>query len=262
MTEAFETIDYVLEEGLAQITLSRPDRLNALSVSLIEELSAALDRALKEGARAVLLTGQGRAFSAGLDLVDAGRRQAAGQNENILDEYFAPLALKFAELAIPVVAAVNGGAIGGGCAIALAADIVVAGESAYFKAPFVNLGLVPDTGATWLIASSIGRARAMAMLLLGERMTAQDALSAGLISRVVLDADLAAEAIRLARRLAQGPTIALGLIRHQVNRAVTMTLPEVLRLESEHQQMAGQTADVGESLCAFLEKRQPNFKGT
>lgn len=261
MTEAFETIDYVLEDGLAQVTLSRPDRLNALSVLLIEELSAALDVALNEGARAILLAGKGRAFSAGLDLVDAGKRQTSGKNENILDEYFAPLALKLANLQIPLVAAVNGGAIGGGCAIALAADIVVTGESAYFQTPFVNLGLVPDTGATWLIASCIGRARAMDMLLLGERMSAQEALNAGLISRVVPDEALAIEALRLARRLALGPTVALGLIRRQVNRSVTMTLPEVLRLESENQQIAGKTADVSESLLAFSQKRQPNFKG-
>jgi len=261
MTGAFETIDYVLDQKLAQISLSRPDCLNALSISLIEELNAALDNALEAGARAILLSGKGRLFSAGLDLADAGKRQATGQNESVLDTYFAPLAQKLANLPIPVVAAVQGGAIGGGCAIALSADIVVASESTYFQVPFVNLGLVPDTGTTWLVTSSIGRARAMDMFLFGERITARDALTAGLISRVVADEMLLAEALRLAHRLAQGPTIALGLIRQQVGKAAAMTLPEVLQLGSEHQQIAGDTADVRESLRAFAEKRQPNFQG-
>lgn len=261
MSGKFDTVDFKLDDNLARITLSRPDRLNALSVTLMEEFSAAIDASLKAGARAILLTGEGRAFSAGLDLADAGKRQANGQNENILDRYFAPLALKISTLPIPMVAAVNGMAIGGGCALALAADIVIASDSAYFQAPFVNLGLVPDTGATWLVANNIGRARTMDMLLLGDRMEAQAAQTAGLISRVVSDDVLAEEALKIGKRLSQGPTIALGLIRKQVDMAMNLTFPEMLQVESDHQIIAGKTDDVKESLIAFSEKRPPNFKG-
>ncbi|KCZ58394.1 hypothetical protein HY30_16120 [Hyphomonas chukchiensis] len=261
VTKTYSTILFSQTEGLAQITFNRPERLNAISVDVLMESSDAIDTALANGARALLLTGAGRAFSAGLDLVDAGERHARGDNDNILDEYFAPFARKLAELPIPIVSAINGAAIGGGCAIALSADVIIARRSSYLQCPFVRLGLVPDTGTTWLIARSVGRTRALDLLLLGERMSAEDACLAGLITRVVDDERFASTAQDLVNRLASGPTVALSLIRSQVASALTLGFDDMLKVESQNQLIAGATLDVKDSLMAFAEGRPPNFVG-
>ncbi|MGE0829324.1 MAG: enoyl-CoA hydratase-related protein, partial [Hyphomonadaceae bacterium] len=152
-------------------------------------------------------------------------------------------------------------AAGGGCSLALAGDIMIAARSSYLLCAFVNIGLVPDLGSTWLIAKSAGRAAALEMMMLGERMPAEDALARGIITRVVDDADLQAEARKVALRLAQGPTITLGLIRRQVADALASSLDMTLREEARNQAIAGRTADSEESRRAFVEKRRPVFRG-
>jgi 2-(1,2-epoxy-1,2-dihydrophenyl)acetyl-CoA isomerase len=165
------------------------------------------------------------------------------------------------DLPFPVVAAVNGPCAGAGCSLALAADIVIAARSAYFLQAFVNIGLIPDAGATWLLPRLAGRARAMEMMLLGERIPAEQAAQWGLISRVVKDEHLISEAVALATNLAQGPTVALGLIRRLARNAEQLSLTDALAAERVAQKQAGETQDFKAAVIAFLQKQQPRFGG-
>jgi 2-(1,2-epoxy-1,2-dihydrophenyl)acetyl-CoA isomerase len=249
----------MFEDGVLTLMLNRPERLNALSTELLVDLTEALDDGVAAGARAVLLTATGRAFCSGADLAgDGGISANLGET---LETYYHPLFERLASLDIPVVSAVNGPAVGAGAALALAADIVVMARSAYFQLGFVNIGLVPDAGATWLIAKSAGRAKALEMALLGERLSAEEARDAGLVARVVDDAMLEGEGLAIARRLAEGPTISVGLIRKQVAAALNATLPETMAIEAKHQTLAGRTSDFREGVMAFLNKRAPQFRG-
>jgi 2-(1,2-epoxy-1,2-dihydrophenyl)acetyl-CoA isomerase len=245
--------------GVATITIARPDRLNALSGQTVDELRAAVEEAGSSGARCLLLTGEGRGFSSGADLAAGG-----GPPDDVgasLEKHFNPLVEAIFALPIPVVAAVNGPCAGAGCSLALAADIVVAARSAYFLQAFVNIGLIPDAGATWLLPRLAGRARAMEMMMLGERIPAEKALEWGLISRVVEDEDLASESVALATRLAQGPTVALGLIRRLAREAGERPLADALAAERAAQREAGSTRDFRGAVMAFLQKQQPRFEG-
>ena len=246
--------------AVAIITLARPDRLNALSAQTLEELRAAVEESGRSGARCLLLTGEGRGFSSGADLAGdgGGLPEDAGA---ALEKYYNPLVEAIFALPIPVVAAVNGPAAGAGCSLALAADIVVAARSAYFLQAFVNIGLIPDAGATWLLPRLAGRARAMEMMMLGERVPAEKALEWGLISRVVEDEHLASEAVLLATRLAQGPTVALGLIRKLAREGGHIPLGEALAAERIAQREAGATEDFRGAVVAFMQKRQARFEG-
>jgi 2-(1,2-epoxy-1,2-dihydrophenyl)acetyl-CoA isomerase len=245
--------------AVATVTLARPDTLNALSARTVAELREAVEEAARSGARCLLLTGEGRGFSSGADLAGSGGLpEDAGE---ALEKGFNPLIESLFALPIPVVAAVNGPAAGAGCSLALAADIVIAAHSAYFLQAFVNIGLVPDAGATWLLPRLAGRARAMEMMMLGERVSAEQAQAWGMIARVVDDEDLAQEAVALATRLAQGPTVALGLIRRLAREAQELTLSEALAAERIAQREAGRTEDFANAVAAFLQKRQPRFEG-
>jgi 2-(1,2-epoxy-1,2-dihydrophenyl)acetyl-CoA isomerase len=245
--------------AVATITIARPDRLNALSARTLEELRSAVEESGRSGARCLLLTGEGRGFSSGADLGgDGGLPEDAGE---ALERYYNPLVEAIFESPIPVVAAVNGPAAGAGCSLALAADIVIAARSAYFLQAFVNIGLIPDAGATWLLPRLAGRARAMEMMMLGERVTAEKALEWGLISRMVEDEHLASESVALATRLAQGPTLALGLIRKLAREAGQIPLSDALAAERVAQRDAGRTEDFRGAVMAFLQKRQPRFEG-
>lgn len=245
--------------AVATITIARPEKLNALSSQTLDELRAAVEQAPEQGARCLLITGEGRGFSSGADLAGGG-----GLPEDVgeaLERHFNPLIEAVFSSPVPVVAAVNGAAAGAGCSLALAADIVIAARSAYFLQAFINIGLIPDAGATWLLPRLVGRARAMEMMMLGERIPVEQAQQWGLVSRVVEDEHLASEAVMLATQLAQGPTVALGLIRQLARNAEQLPLSEALAAERAAQRDAGRTRDFKAAVVAFLQKNQPRFEG-
>jgi 2-(1,2-epoxy-1,2-dihydrophenyl)acetyl-CoA isomerase len=243
------------------VTLDRPDRLNAAPPAMFEEIAAAL-REL-DGARAVLLCGAGRAFCSGAD-VAGGALSAANPGEathEALTRSYNPTLAMIAELNVPVVSAVRGPAAGIGCSLALAADFCVASDTAYFLQAFVNIGLVPDGGASWMLPRLIGRPRALRMMMLGERVPAATALDWGMIHAVVPDAELDAAAFALADRLAAGPTRALGAIRRQLHDAQDTDYAAAMAREADNQRAMRATADAQEGGRAFLDKRAPNFTG-
>lgn len=245
------------------ITLNRPEKLNALTPGVFDELSDAVSMAVSQGARALVLTGEGRFFCSGADLAPdgAGYEGLPDDLGELLDRAYNPFARQLASLTIPVVTALNGPCAGAGMSLALAGDIVVMAQSAYLLLAFVNIGLVPDAGATWLVARSVGRARAMEMALLGERMSADEARSAGLVTRVIADDLVLPHAQELAARLAAGPTRAVGLIRRQVAMALETGFDAMLDVERDNQSVAGRTSDFAEAIKAFAEKRKPRFSG-
>lgn len=259
----YETIRLAIEARVATLALARPDRMNALTPTLFREATEAIDAAVAEGARAIVLTGEGRAFCSGADLIgDPGAPRSLDRDLGLsLDAHYNPFVRKIAGLEIPVVTAINGPAVGAGLGLALLGDLTVMARSAYLLLAFVNIGLVPDAGATWLVARSAGRARALEMALLGERMDADAAQAAGLVNRVVDDADCLSVAQGIATRLAAGPSVAIGMIRRQVAAALDATLDETLAIERANQSRAGFTRDFGEAVRAFAEKRTPVFEG-
>jgi 2-(1,2-epoxy-1,2-dihydrophenyl)acetyl-CoA isomerase len=256
--------DHILSErrgDVAVITLNRPDRLNAAPPAMFDEIGAVL--ADLGGARAVLLTGAGRAFCSGADIAGGalGSDNPGEATFLALTEHYNPLMETLAGLPVPVVSAVRGPAAGIGCSLALAADFCVASETAYFLQAFVNIGLVPDGGASWMLPRLIGRARAAEMMMLGERVSAAKALEWGMIHKVAADDALDAEALALAERLAAGPTIALGLIRQELQYALSNDYAAAMRNEAENQRRARGTKDSTEGGMAFLQKRKPAFRG-
>ena len=246
--------------AVATVTLNRPDSLNALNAAMVDELRGAVESLGGSGARCLLFTGEGRGFSSGADLAGGagGLPDDAGM---ALEKHFNPLIEALFALPIPIVAAVNGPAAGAGASLALCADLVIAARSAYFLQAFVNIGLIPDAGATWLLPRLVGRARALEMMMLGERISADQALEWGLIARVVDDEFLAEEAVALATRLAQGPTVAYGLICRLARESGQLSLAEALAAERTAQREAGRTDDFRAAVLAFLQKRQPRFEG-
>ncbi|WP_287372603.1 enoyl-CoA hydratase-related protein [Oceanithermus sp.] len=245
-------------DAVLEIALNRPDRLNALDRPLLEALGRALERAEDEAVRAVVLRGEGRAFSAGQDL-----REAAGGG---LD-YQAHLArynrvvLQIRRLAKPVVAAVHGVAAGAGMALALAADLRVLGRETRLTTAFARIALVPDSGMTYTLPRTVGWGRAFELLALSPDLDAETALRLGLANRVVSEDAVFEEARGLAARLAAGPTRVYGLIKHALDESARLGLEEVLELEAQLQKLAGEGADHEEGVRAFLEKRAPRFQG-
>lgn len=258
----YDTLLYDVRDDVATITLNRPDRMNALSTQLLDELALAIAQAGAEGARALVLTGAGKAFCSGADLIGDGEGASMPDDlGTLLEAHYFPAVKAIADLDVPVISAINGPAVGAGLSFALSADITIMARSAYLMLAFANIGLVPDAGATWLVAKSAGRAKALEMALLGEKVTASQAVDLGLVTRVVDDEMLMDEAQGIASRLAKGPSIALGLIRKQVASALNQTLDEVLEIEKVNQTAAGHTADFREAVVAFAQKRKPEFKG-
>jgi 2-(1,2-epoxy-1,2-dihydrophenyl)acetyl-CoA isomerase len=258
----YETILTEKKGDVLVLTLNRPERLNAASIQLAEDLTIALYDL--QGARAVLLTGAGRAFCSGADLQARGGDSAVtggDTSHRALMNFYNPLMSQIMNLPVPVVTAVNGPAAGVGCSMGLSGDFVFAGKSAYFLQAFVNIGLVPDGGSTWLLTKSVGKARATQMMMLGERIGAEQAESWGLIYKAVDDAALMDEALAMATRLAAGPTVALSTMRRNIQLALDGTFDQVLRAEAEGQRIAGGSQDSREGGLSFLEKRKPVFKG-
>jgi 2-(1,2-epoxy-1,2-dihydrophenyl)acetyl-CoA isomerase len=260
---AYETILFDIENGAAKLTLNRPDRLNSFTVQMHEEVQSVLDRVEREGARVLTLTGAGRGFCAGQDLND---RAVSPGGEGVdlghsVETYYNPLIRRLTTLPMPVICAVNGVAAGAGANIALACDIVLAARSAKFIQSFAAIGLIPDSGGTWHLPRLLGQARALGLALTGEPVTAERAEAWGLIWRCVDDADLEAEAGKLAARLAQGPTRGLAAIKRALRGAWANSLDQELELERDLMRDLGQSADYKEGVAAFLEKRQPRFTG-
>jgi 2-(1,2-epoxy-1,2-dihydrophenyl)acetyl-CoA isomerase len=257
----YETIRLEIADKIATITLNRPERLNAMPPQMADDISAALDQL--DGARVVLITGEGRAFCSGADLAARGGASVSGGQGAYaaLTKSYNPLMLKLAKLDVPVITAVNGPAAGVGCSLALASDFAIAGKSAYFLQAFVNIGLVPDGGASWMLARLVGKARATEMMLLGEKIPAEKAADWGLIYKCVDDADLMAKAKALATRLANGPTVAIGIMRQNLAAALDADYATALLREAEGQRVAGDSADAREGGIAFLQKRKAEFKG-
>lgn len=258
----YETILTERKGDVLVVRLNRPERLNAASLQMAEDLTVALYDL--QGARALLITGAGRAFCSGADLQARGGDSAVtggDASHRALMNHYNPALSQIMQLDIPVVTAVNGPAAGVGCSIGLAGDFVFAGRSAYFLQAFVNIGLVPDGGSTWLLTKAIGKPRATRMMMLGERIGADQAEQWGLIYKAVDDAALMDEALALATRLAAGPTVALSTMRRNIMTALDGSLDQVLRAEAEGQRRAGGTADAREGALSFIEKRKPEFKG-
>ena len=246
-------------DGWSRVTLNRPDRLNAFNADMHRALFAALDRlALDASCRAVLLTGAGRGFSAGQDLEAVGQDTKLGDT---LELFYNPLVRRIRSMPKPVVCAVNGVAAGAGANIARACDIVLAARSARFIQAFAKIALVPDSGGTWLLPRLVGEARARALALTGEAVSADKAEAWGMIWRAVDDASLAAETEALTAGLATQPTSALALIKQALDGAATNTLDAQLDLERDLQKHAGAGPDFREGVAAFIEKRPARFTG-
>jgi 2-(1,2-epoxy-1,2-dihydrophenyl)acetyl-CoA isomerase len=249
--------------GYRVITLNRPHRLNAFTEAMHQRLHDALIEAEDdESCRTLLLTGAGRGFCAGQDLTD--RLSQAGETQELggaLEAYYNPLIRKLRELPFPVVAAVNGVAAGAGANIALACDIVLAARSASFVQSFARVGLIPDSGGTWILPRLVGPARARGLTLTAEPLPAEKAEAWGLIWKVVDDAALAAEAEALCAQFAAAPTIGLALTKRALEESWSNDLDAQLDLERELQRQASLTPDYAEGVRAFIAKRKPNFSG-
>ena len=259
-----ETVDLTRDGSAARILLNRPEALNAWNEQFGQDLLDAVTSVAEEDSvRALLITGAGRGFSSGADLKEQRSTTDAGIPDLSarLKEVYHPIITGLREMPKPVVAAVNGPAVGIGCSLALAADLIVAAESAYFLLAFVNIGLVPDGGSTAFLPARIGYARAAEMAMLGERVPADQALEWGLINRVVPDDDLEGAGDALLQLLANGPTTSYAGSKRLLNRRMYAGLAEQLEAEADLQREQGRTQDFIEGVLAFAEKRPPNFTG-
>ncbi|WEK57985.1 MAG: enoyl-CoA hydratase-related protein [Candidatus Brevundimonas phytovorans] len=241
----------------AIIRLDQPERMNALSEPMMEALDAAVDAALASGARALMLTGAGRAFCAG-GALSAPLPDDAGL---ILETHINPLLLKLADLPIPLIAAVNGPAIGAGASIALAADMILMSRSAFLSYAFAQVGLAPDSGASWLLPRTLGWHRALGLMMTGERITAEQAVAWGLAWKAVDPEALSGEAEVLLERLSNGPTLAYAAARRTARAALDLGFAQALDVEREAQADAGRTADFQEGAAAFGARRPARFVG-
>jgi 2-(1,2-epoxy-1,2-dihydrophenyl)acetyl-CoA isomerase len=267
LDHAFDTVNVHRAGGAAKIELNRPEALNAWNGQFGIDLLAAITAvAHDDGVRAVMITGAGRAFSSGADLKDlSGREERTPEGHpnvhKVLTERYHPIITQIRTMPKPVLAAVNGPAVGIGLSLALASDLILAKESAYLLLAFVNIGLVPDGGSSLFVPARVGFARASEMAMLGERIAAPQALEWGLLNRVVPDEDFEAEAHALLERLATGPTRSFAGTKRQLNNWLYARMEEQLALEADVQQeMAGST-DFTEGVVAFVEKRQATFEG-
>lgn len=263
---SYETIQLELRGSVCVLTLNRPDRLNALTTQVAKDFRAAVAEARQRGARAIVLTGAGRAFSAGGDLREMQEiAKQDGRVEAFFDEPLRVLneaILLIRETPVPFIAAVNGVASGGGCNLALACDIVIAAESARFNQAFIKIGLTPDCGGTFILPRLVGWKRATELLFTGELVNAQAAAAMGMINAAVPDEELMSRAMAMAEQMAQAPTAAIAEIKMLLDASATNDLKTQLDLERRTQIESGKTKDFVEGVSAFLEKRPPRFVGS
>jgi 2-(1,2-epoxy-1,2-dihydrophenyl)acetyl-CoA isomerase len=260
---AGDTVLRDFDDGVLTLTLNRPDSLNALDRAGRQALATALADAARADVRAVVLTGAGRGFSVGQDVAElrADYETAGPALADLIHHEWAPLVEAIRTLPKPVVAAVNGPAAGGGLSLALAADIRLAEPRTSFIAAFVNVGLVPDSGAAHMLIRSLGLSRAMRLALTGDRLTAEDALAAGLVAAISPADRLLDDAKALARRFTALPPLALAAVKRVMHHAADSTFAAVVDFEAERQDVLGRSADHQEAIRAFLDKRPPRFEG-
>lgn len=260
----FNKVRVEMEDGVATVTLNHPEVMNAISIDMLEGLGDAFDfiEDKANGVRCVVMTGQGKGFCAGANLqgrnTSTGKKTSAGA---VLESHYHPLLRRMRRLHCPMLTAINGAAAGAGMSLSLMGDLKLAAKSAYFMQAFRRIGLVPDAGSTYILPRLVGVARSMELSLLGEKLPAEKALEWGLINRVYEDGELMGEARKMAKELANGPTVSLGLIRGLYWESPENTFEEQLDLEFRTQRVAGDTDDFKEGVKAFLEKRPAQFKG-
>jgi 2-(1,2-epoxy-1,2-dihydrophenyl)acetyl-CoA isomerase len=248
-------------KGVANITFNRPDKLNSFNREMAFNFQSALDQsAASKDVRCIYITGAGKGFCAGQDLAEVVDPNGPGMAK-ILSEHYNPIITRIRNIPKPIVAAVNGVAAGAGANIALACDIVVATQSASFIQAFSKIGLIPDSGGTYHLPRLIGFQKASALMMLGDKVSATDALQIGMLYKVFSDEIFTEESKKIATTLSQMPTKALAYIKHALNQSASNTLAEQLLLEDEYQQKAANTSDFKEGVQAFLEKRPAHFKG-
>jgi len=260
----YQNILFDSRDGVARLTLNRPDKLNSFNVAMHEEVREALALvAADRSVRALVLTGAGRGFCAGQDLSDRSVAPGAAAPDlgESIEKYYGPLVLALRRLPIPVICAVNGVAAGAGANIPLACDIVLAARSASFVEAFCKLGLIPDTGGTYFLPRLLGSARATALAMLGDKLSAEQAAAWGLIWKCVDDDQLAAETDALARHFAQAPTLGLARTKQALQASGLNSLETQLDLERDFMRELGRSADYREGVAAFTEKRAPRFTG-
>jgi 2-(1,2-epoxy-1,2-dihydrophenyl)acetyl-CoA isomerase len=260
---SYQCILFDVKDGVARLTFNRPERLNSFNTQMHAEVRAVLAQIPASGARALVISGAGRGFCAGQDLSDRAVAPGAAPPDlaDSIEKHYKPLVLALRALPMPVIAAVNGVAAGAGANIALACDLVIAARSANFVQAFSKLGLVPDSGGTWFLPRLVGSARALGLTLLGEKLSAEQAESWGLIWRCVEDGELAGVVEALARQLAAAPTRGLARTKQAIHESWGRTLDQQLDIERDYQGELGRTADYAEGVAAFAAKRAPTFTG-
>ncbi|MFT4679583.1 MAG: 2-(1,2-epoxy-1,2-dihydrophenyl)acetyl-CoA isomerase [Flavobacteriales bacterium] len=256
-----DTLQVERHDGVVKITLNRPTLLNSFNREMALALQAVLDACEQDSEiRCILLTGEGKAFCAGQDLAEAIDLEGPGLT-SIVSDHYNPIITRIRSIEKPVIAAVNGVAAGAGANIALACDICVAAESASFIQAFSKIGLIPDSGGTFFLPRLIGFQRASALMMMGDKVKAEEAKSMGMIYDYFVNEEFQEKSMALAKKLAKMPTKGLGLTKRAMNQSMVNTLEEQLVLEGQLQTMAGQTDDYQEGVNSFLEKRKPEFKG-
>mgnify|MGYP001339608742 FL=1 len=253
---------FEVNEGVALITLNRPDRYNAVNQDLVDGISESLDKAKNDDSiRAIVMTGAGKGFCAGADMMVFGEQVTPEQRRDYLIDQYQPLMSQFYNLNKPIIGAINGTAAGVGAAFALACDLRVMSEKSAILFAFINIGLGPDGGASWLLSRQVGYSKAFEIAISGKKVLGQQCLELGLTNRVVENEKILENAINWAKELANRPTLAIGITKQDIVHSMNNDLDSTIAFEAEQQVSAFKSHDLKEGVTAFIEKRKPNFRG-